>query len=372
MKITPFKIERFYAQYEFTAPYMLSSSDCESLTIAELLTYEPDSAERFQQLWLGYTEAPGHPALREAITPLYTTIHPDQVLVMSGAEEGIFLAMNALLNPGDEVIVHAPHYQSLSAVADSIGCEVREWVAREQEGWALDLAELRALLTPKTRMIVVNCPHNPTGYLMSGETYAGLIQIVREWDVILFSDEVYRGLEHDPATRLPAACDVYENALSLGVLSKTYGLPGLRIGWLATRNLDLYRRIAEMKDYTTICNSAPSEFLATLALRHHETLAARSRTLIHTNLALLDAFFELHAPLFSWQRPQASATGFARVQDSAGAEAFALRVVRECGVLLLPSTMYDYGDHHVRVGYGRRNLPEALTTLTHYLTKGIG
>jgi aspartate/methionine/tyrosine aminotransferase len=369
MRLPPFKIERYYARYEFTAPYMLSSSDCESMTIRELLALEPDAEERFAAHWLGYTEAPGDPALRQAIASLYTNIDPAQVLVFAGAEEGIFATMNALLTSGDHVIVHAPGYQSLHTVASAAGCQVTPWLTGDGDGWELDLDWLQEHIRPRTRMIVINSPHNPTGYALSAEKQQKLVEIAKARGIILFSDEVYRGLEYAPADRLPAAADLYDRALSLGVLSKTYGLPGLRIGWIATRDAELYRRLAEFKDYTTICNSAPSEFLATIAMRHHEALAARNRDICLENLKLLDAFFDRHSALFSWQRPRAGSIGFARVNVPEGAERFAVRVVDGCGCLFLPSTMFDYGDHHVRVGFGRKNLPEALDRLDAFLSR---
>ena len=258
MKIRPFQIERFFARYEFTAPYLLSSSDCEALSIQELLSLEEGAAEQFQHHWLGYTESQGSPALRRAIAALYQSIDEEQVLVHSGAEEAIFTFMNAVLESNDHVIVHFPCYQSLFEVAHAIGCEVTPWETHEENGWELDLDRLRQSIKGNTRAIIVNCPHNPTGYLMSKATQQQIIEIAREHQCIVFSDEVYRGLEQNPDEALPAACDLYEHAVSLGVMSKTFGLPGLRIGWIATHNQHIYESMATFKDYLTICNSAPS------------------------------------------------------------------------------------------------------------------
>ena len=267
MQIAPFELERYFARYEFSTEYLLCSSDCESMTVRELLALEPGAADEFGAQWLGYTESTGGTDLRQAICKLYETVQPEEVLVHTGAEEAIFLFMHAVLQPGDHIVVHWPCYQSLIEVARSIGCEVSRWIAREENGWGLDLEELRALLRPNTKAIVINTPHNPTGYLMSQEHFEAVSAIAREHDAILFSDEVYRESEYDARDRLPAACDLGEHTISLGVTSKTYGLAGLRIGWIATHNRELYDRMAGLKDYTTICNSAPSEFLASVALR---------------------------------------------------------------------------------------------------------
>jgi aspartate/methionine/tyrosine aminotransferase len=366
MKISPFKLERYFAKYEFNVDYLLCCSDCESLAIQDLLALEPDAAERFQQHWLGYTESEGGLSLRQEIGKLYTTIEPEHVLVHTGAEEAIFLFMHATLEAGDHVIVHWPCYQSLGEVARSIGCRVTLWEAREENNWALGLDELRQHLRPNTKAVVINSPHNPTGYLMSHEDFQAVNRIVQDNGLLLFFDEVYRETEYRVADRLPAACDLGEHAVSLGVMSKSYGLAGLRIGWIATHNAQVYAKMATLKDYTTICNSAPSEFLAELALRHRERLVERNLGLIIRNLAVLDGFFGRHADQFVWQRPIAGPIAFPRLIGEA-VEKFCDRLVKTTGVLLLPGTMYDAPGNHFRVGFGRKNLPEAITRLEEFL-----
>ncbi len=366
MNLPPFQLERYFARYEFAVRHLACASDCEAMTIGELLGLEADAAEAFQNCWLGYTEAPGHPALRREIARIYATVDAGRILVHTGAEEAIFLFMQAALHPGDHVIVHWPCYQSLFEVARSLGCDVTFWQSREENGWALDPDELKALIRPETRVVVVNTPHNPTGYLMSAADQGALIEIVRDRGLILFSDEVYRESEYDPALRLPAACDLDERSVSLGVLSKTYGLAGLRIGWIATRNADLYRRMASLKDYTTICNSAPSEFLASLALRHREVLAARSLSTIRANLSLLDGFFARHTDRFAWVRPRAGPIAFPRLKQEDAAD-FCRCLISQAGVLLLPGTVYNHPGNHFRIGFGRRGLPEALAAFEGFI-----
>ncbi len=367
LKLQPFKLERFFARYEFKAPYLLSSSDCESMSVAELLALEPGAAEAFQRHWLCYTESQGDPALRQEIASLYEGIRAEEVLVHAGAEEAIFAFMNAALTPGDHVIVHFPCYQSLTEIARSSACEVTKWETHPEDGWELDIDLLKRSIRSNTRAIVFNCPHNPTGYLMSRDTLNQIVEVAREHGLIVFSDEVYRGLEHDPADRLPAACDLYENAVSLGVLSKTYGLAGLRIGWIATRNKDVFQAAASFKDYLSICNSAPSEFLARVALRHREAIAERNLAIIRDNLALLDSFFARYANLFDWRRPKAGSTAFPSIRHDQNVEDFCVDVVKRSGVLLLPGTCFNYGDRHFRIGYGRKNMPEAVGKLEEYL-----
>jgi len=366
MQLTPFKLERYFARYEFNVKYLLCSSDCESLSVGDLLAFEPEADEGLKRHWLGYTESSGAPSLRQEISRIYTDIQPEQVLVHNGAEEAIFLFMHAVLQPGDHVIVHWPCYQSLFKIAKSIGCEVTFWEARPHNKWALDLDELKRSLRPNTRVVIVNTPHNPTGYLMPETDYQALNQLAQERGIIIFSDEVYRGLEYDPADRLPSACDLNPSAISLGVMSKTYGLAGLRIGWIATHNGPVYSRMAALKDYTTICSSAPSEYLSELALRHRDQIAGRNLQIIHDNLCLLEAFFAAHADRFEWMRPKAGPIAFPRL-IAEDVEQFCHQLVTTSGVLLLPGTMYDHPGNHFRLGFARRNMPQALAQLEQFL-----
>jgi aspartate/methionine/tyrosine aminotransferase len=366
VKLSPFRIERYYARYEFTTRYMLSSSDCESRTIADLLELEPDAHERLLGQWCGYTESPGAPELRDAIAAMYTTAEAADVIVASCAQEGIFLLYHALLGPGDHAIVETPCYESALQLARSTGAEVSAWNRRFDDGWAHDLDELERLTRPSTRVLYINQPHNPTGTLMDHRTFERVVELAREHELVLFSDEVYRELEHDPADRLAAACDLYERAVSLGSISKTYGLPGLRIGWLATRDPALREAIASLKDYTTICSSAPSELLAALALRHRTALMERNRSLVAHNLPLLDNLFARHRSRFDWVRPTAGPIGFPRIEIPGGDLDDFCRSLARAGVLLLPGTVYDE-PRHVRVGFGRADLPEALELLDEQL-----
>ena len=368
MNLPPFKLERYFAKYEFNTKYLLCSSDCEAMSVAELLDLEVGAAQKFQQTWLGYTESQGSPALRVEICKLYETIQPEDILVHTGAQEAIFLFMFAAFKEYDHVIVHSPAYQSLAEVARAAGCDVSPWRGREESGWSLDLDELRHLMRSNTKGIIINTPHNPTGYLMSRADYDALHKFASSNNLLLFSDEVYRESEYDAAARLSAACDLGDYAVSLGVTSKTYGLAGLRVGWIATKNKKIYEKMASLKDYTTICNSAPSEFLAEVAMRNRHKLIERNVGLIQRNLAVIDELFARHADLFVWVRPQAGSMGFPRYLRG-NVETFCDKLVKEAGVLLLPGSVYDDSRNHFRLGLGRKNLPEAVEKLEGYLIK---
>ncbi|MEO8392259.1 MAG: aminotransferase class I/II-fold pyridoxal phosphate-dependent enzyme [Chloroflexota bacterium] len=367
MKLQPFKLERYFAQYEFAVKYLLSSSDCDGLAQGRLISLaDNETRALWDNLTLGYTESLGLPPLREEIAGLYQRLDADQTLVLA-PEEGIFLALNAILEAGDGVICTAPGYQSLYEIAQGLGCTVTRWLPDEGAGWKFDPEFLLSAIQPNTKLLILNFPHNPTGFLPSVADFERMIEIARAHDLIVLSDEMYRLLELDEADRLPAAADAYENAISLFGMSKTFGLAGLRIGWLATQNRDLLRQIANLKDYTTICSSAPSEILALIGLRARQTIVAEHRALIAANLEHLDDFFARRHDLMTWNRPKAGTIGFARLRDGLSAEVFCKMLVEEAGIMLLPSTVYDYGDEHMRIGFGRRNLPDVLAAFDAYL-----
>ena len=371
MKISPFKLEDYFAKYEFTAKYLLCASDCETFSIEELLSFEPESELNLKKLRLGYTESQGNPALRKEISNLYENTKPEDILVFAGAEEGIFICMNILLNKEDHIIVQFPAYQSLFEVANSIGCEITKWVMDEQNNWELDLNYLKDHIKKNTKAIIINNPHNPTGYLMSKEKFNSIIEIAKNHTppLFIFSDEVYRLLEYNKNDRLPNMCDCYNRGISLGVMSKAFGLAGLRIGWIASKNKSLIKKLESFKNYTTICSSAPSEFLSLLALRNKDRIIERNLKIIQNNLQLLVIFFDKNKQLFDWIKPKAGCIAFPRIILNTGAEKFCLDLFKNSGVLLMPSTNFNFEDQHFRIGYGRKTLLEGLNVLEEYLRK---
>jgi aspartate/methionine/tyrosine aminotransferase len=366
MVLRPFGLERYFARHEFSTPYLLCCSDCESFSVRDLLTLEPEARILIESLWLGYTESRGHPELRREIASLYRGIRAENVLVHSGAEEVIFNFMNVALSFGDHVIVHSPYYQSLGEVARGLGAKVTPWEGDFERNWQLDLNFLEYSLTDRTKAVVINFPHNPTGYLPQRTFQTDLAALSEKHGFIVFSDEVYRFLEYNEADRLPAFCELDERSVSVGVMSKSFGLAGLRIGWAATRNRDLYDKLAAFKDYTTICNSAPSEILAGIALRNRDAILKRNLAIIRKNLARLSTFFTQYSNLFKWIQPKAGPIGFPRLL-SGSVDAFCRDMISKKGLLLLPGSLYDEKHNCFRIGFGRRNMPECLDKLIEFI-----
>jgi aspartate/methionine/tyrosine aminotransferase len=361
MPINPFQLERYFAEHEFKVKYVLSSSDCESLSMAELLQMASlDSLELWQGLRLGYTESPGHPLLRAEIARLYDHIVPDGVVV-AAPEEAIFIAMQTLLAPGDHVVVLSPTYQSLHEIARSIGCDVTRWnIELGPDGWRTDLGQLERSITPRTRMVVLNFPNNPTGYVLPPRDLDAVIDLARKHGFYVFSDEMYRLLEWDPAVRLPAVCDVYEKGISLSGLSKSLALPGLRVGWLATQESAWVERFLAFKDYTTICNSAPGEILAIIGLQAKERILQRNLDIIRGNLAIAERLFGEHHDRFAWLGPTAGSVAFPKWLGEGPVEQFCQDALDTQGVMIVPGGLFGFPGNHFRVGLGRKNFSDVL------------
>jgi aspartate/methionine/tyrosine aminotransferase len=370
VRFRDFRLERYFAEWEFSAKILLGSSDPESMRLGDLLELaDADGRGRWDELWLGYTESAGLPALREAIAGGFGSCTAEDVLVFSAPEEAIFHVAAAALEPGDHMVGITPSYQSSYEIPRSAGAEVTLVPLREDRGWALDIDELAAAVTARTRLIYVNFPHNPTGALLSAAAQQRVIEIADACGAYLFSDEVYRGLEFDVADRLPAAADVSPRAVSLGGLSKAYGLPGVRLGWTVCRDAALNRRLQAAKDFTTICAAAPSEVLALIAVRAADRLIGRSLAGIARNLALVDEFMAQRPGALRWVRPRGGSVGFAELLADMPVARFCERLVTEQGVLLVPGTMFEAGTNHFRIGLGRASLPAGLVALGDFVDR---
>lgn len=369
MKLKPFELERYFAKYEFSVKYLLSPSDNEGLSQNELLKMADSKTKKlWDGLKLGYTESQGHPLLRDEIAKLYKGVSKDEILVVA-PEEGIFITLNTILNKGDHVVCTFPGYQSLYEVAEGLGCEVTRWRPDENKSWRFDPEFLEKSINKKTKLIIVNFPHNPTGYLPPRKDFEKIVEIAEKHKLYLFSDEMYRFLEYDPKDRLPSACEIYDKAVVLFGMSKTFGMAGVRIGWVITKDKELYQRMAAFKDYTTICPSAPSEILSLIALKNKDKIVKKHLKRIESNLSFLEGFFDRYKDLFSWVKPKAGTICFPRLNMNQDSFEFCETLVKKTGIMLLPSTVYDYDNKHFRTGFGRDNFPEALSKFENYIAK---
>src|SRR5471030_868040 len=367
-----FRLISYLSKLEHAVRFPLSSSYPESISIDTLFSLAGEQHRQpVMQALLDYPPLRGTPELLAAIGDTFERISSEHIISFAGADEAIYASFHALLNEGDHAIVITPNYQSLESVAMS-RCAVTGVALDADQGWALDVAEIRAALRPNTKALVINFPHNPTGALISRQQLDELVQLCREHGIWLFSDEVYRLTEFDIADRLPQVADIYERGISLNVTSKAYGLPGLRIGWVACQDKEWLLKLERMKQYLSICNALPAEILTTLALNARAPILERVMQRSRRNLQCLTDFLARFPQTFELTLPKAGVLAFVHYKGAQGAEAFATQLVEETGVMVIPSVTYaseltPVSEDFLRIGFGRANLEEALDVFGRWL-----
>ena len=371
-----FRLETHFSKWEFKARFHMTASDAESLSLRDLLAMaSPEDREAFEGMWLGYTETFGAPDLREEIARTYARQSASDILCFAGASEGIFAANQVILEPDSHAIVVTPNYQSHETLPVAI-CEATGVPLDANDNWSLDIDRVAAAIRPNTRLVTINFPHNPTGTILPLDRYHALVELCRKHGIYILHDEIFNGLGETGTKHLPFIADIYERGLSLNVMSKSFGLPGLRIGWIACQDAEIIAKMERLKHYLSICNSGPSERLTMIALRNKERILARNCAIVDENLTKWDAFFAQYPDLFDWRRPDGSCMAFPRYKGAEGVEAFCASLVEESGVLFLPSTIYfsDLGDtptDRFRLGFGRTNLDEGLAALAAHLQRNV-
>jgi aspartate/methionine/tyrosine aminotransferase len=366
-----FQLKGFFNQpAAATARANLSPSFAEPLGTEDLLALEPGAAERLVRLPLGYTAAFGGLELRSAIAARYATVGPDEVVASCGGDDALPSLFMALLEPGDHLIVQSPVYQPLTSIATWCGAEVTLWAADEAAGWAPPLDALAGLLRPTTRMIVTNFPHSPTGFMPDRAYLDALLALADDAGVLLVGDEIYRGLPLDGREEAPSLADLSARAVVLNSVSKAYGLPGLRVGWLATHDAAIREAVRAFRMHANTFIGAPNEFLATLAVRQTDTILARNVALAQRNLALLDDAIVRYADRLAWVRPTSGVIGFPRWRGVETTTVLSARLLRDHGLLVAPSTYFAGGEHHLRLGFGTAGFAQGLALLEAALLAG--
>jgi aspartate/methionine/tyrosine aminotransferase len=352
MKIDLFKMERMQSVWENVVDYNLSESGVHPMTLAELLT--PAQLEELTRVELGYTQTNGTVPLRERIAALYPGAGLEQILTTAGSSEANFLLMWSLIEPGDEVLFELPNYMQMGGLTRAFGANVKTFTLKEELDWQPDLDELARLVTPKTKLIVLTNPNNPTGSVLSPEVMKAIVGLAERSGAWILADEVYRGAELSGVTT-PSFWGLAERVLVVNGLSKAYGLPGLRIGWIVGPE-DVVKRTWPYHDYTTISPSALSDRLAAFALEPaaRERILARTRGILNANFPVLETWLRAHGGLFSYRSPKAGAICFARYGLKVNSTELVERLIREQSVLAVPGDHFEL-DGYLRFGYG----PEA-------------
>lgn len=367
-----FRLETHFSKWEFKARYHMTASDAQSMSMQDLLSMATaEERDAFETMWLGYTETFGAPDLRDAIAAIFNNQKASDILCFAGASEGIFAANNVILDKDSHAIVVTPNYQSHETLPVAI-CEATGVPLIPEDNWSLDIDRIAAAIQPNTKLVTINFPHNPTGTILPLDRYEALIELCRKHGIYILHDEIFNGLGKTGTQHLPFIADVYERGLSLNVMSKSYGLPGLRIGWIACQDAEIISKMERMKHYLSICNSGPSEQLTMIALRNNQKILARNCAIVDENLPKWDAFFARHPDLFDWKHPDGSCMAFPRYKGKEGVDMFCENLVEESGVLFLPSTIYssDLGEtptDRFRMGFGRAGLDEGIAALDAHI-----
>ncbi len=356
------------------AQHPLSESDVESLSLHELLALADDEMlDTWETAVLGASDAAGAQLLRREIKRQYLRLVEDNIVVTSGAEESVYLAMRVLLKPGDHIVAVWPGYQPHDAIAREIGVEVTHLPVRpmghrwkHSKHWMIDINELRAAIRHNTKLLITNFPHNPTGAQPTHEEFQEIAAVVAESGIRWVSDEASRELAYVFAERLPAAADISKHALSIGAMSESYAMAGARIGWVAGQDIDVVRAMLDYKAAITVRPNTPGELLSIIALRAKDRILARNLGIITSNLALASLFFKQHESVFDWTPPSAGSVGFPRLKKH-DADALAHALARDRGLQILPASLFGYPYSHFRLGLGRKNFPELLGQLGSYV-----
>jgi aspartate/methionine/tyrosine aminotransferase len=353
MNLTQFGCEDWLNVWEKSAKFDIAQSTISSLTLAEILAFEPDGGagfwEKIKQETLSYGWIEGSPEFKTEVAKLYKNIKTDNILSTNGATGANFMAILGLISPGDHVIAEYPTYQQLYDWPATLGAELDYWQVHEKDNWYPHLEELRALIRPNTKLICINNAAQPTGAILSTDFLKEVVKIAREVGAYILSDEVYLPL--NPEADYSPIADLYEKGISTNSMSKTYSVPGIRVGWLASPDDALVNEIRKIRDYTMICTGVFDDAVAALVLKHKDKVIARARNIISNNLEILKDWVE-NEPLVSMIYPDMVSVSFVKFEalDPARTEAFAEQLLKEKGVLIIPGNRFDLPGH-ARIGY---------------------
>ena len=352
MKLEPFSLERWFGKYESAVRYNIAESCIKPFTVSELEEVCRCDLLRTEEIDnLGYTDSRGAHELRDAVAKLYPGRTTDNVLITTGAIEANYLVFMALLQPGDVVITEFPAYQQLYEVPRALGSEIKFWNLRSENNYRPDISELDTMMaTSAVKMIVINHPHNPTGASLDAGSMAAICEIAEQFDAVLVSDEVYRGLTLVDGITTPSAQLFSDKAITVGSMSKAFGLSGLRVGWIVGPE-DIIEKCWTIRDYTSICPPGPSQVMALSALKNMGTVMGRNTSLARKNFSILNQWISSNSDIVSWIPPCEGVVAFVKYNVDAGS----LQVERELAefdsVLVIPGACFEVEDYF-RIGFG--------------------
>jgi len=368
MKIDPFLVERFMNTYENEVELNLAETCVDPFTLGEFLSLmkREDFFQELKETQLTYGFIEGSPDLRQGLANLYDRMNSENILVAGGAIGANFLVFYSLVEPGDTVISLFPAYQQLYSVAKSLGANVKLLFLRQENQWLPNAVELTELTDYKTKLIVINNPHNPTGSLIDAQLLKKICAISEEAGAYLLCDEAYRGLYIRPNDFVPSAVDLSERAMVTGSFSKTFSLTGLRLGWIVASS-QIIEKCMLHRDYTTISNGVIDDSLAALAMKHIDRIYKRNLKIIRTNHRILSSWIK-DEPLIDWIPPRAGSVAFLRHNLKISSEDLCLRLIQDKGTFLVPGSCFEM-EGFLRIGYGCKTkiLQEGLSRFKDFL-----
>ncbi len=368
MQFKPFKMAAYSQQANCSTAINLHSSNPEPFSWSELAALtQLDLGQIITQSSFNYESTQGNVALREQLAQqLYPSTSAANLVLTSGAQEGIFLVINSLIQAGDEVVTFSPCFEPLVSVAQAAGAQVSSIPLNPQDNWSIPWATLEASITAKTKLLIINFPHNPTGCSIQATELTRLIACCEKHGVWLFSDEVFRGLEHDKQDTLAAVVEQYKRGISMGVMSKSMALPGIRVGWLVCRDQNLLQQWLTIKSHLSICQSSTDAQLTTALIPFTHAILQRNTNIINTNKTLLNHMLDGH-PNFKFSLPTGSATAFIELKYQTG-EAFYLQTLQEKQLFVMPNPAFMTAVNGFRLTLGKRQAEQHYQTIFRFDT----
>lgn len=372
MKIDNFKIEDWFNEYERLSKYDMADTCVESLSLNQLLDMVGHREEHLQFILdkkLNYGDIQGSLRLKQAISSMYKSLThkftPDNITVTHGAIGANQLVMLSMIERGDEVVSIIPTYQQHYSIPKSIGAEVKLLYLREENEWLPDIEELRALVTPRTKLICMNNPNNPTGAVIPQKLLLQIVEIARKNDAYILCDEVYRGLEHNGNISTSIA-DIYEKGISTGSMSKVFSLAGLRLGWIVAPN-DIMEKVIIQREYNTISVSAVDDYFAALAIENKDKIIRRNLDIILRGKRILSDWI-CDNPHISWVEPKGGTTALIKYDRQMSSVDLCKKLLDDTGVLFLPGSTLEM-EGYLRVGYCSdiKKLQEGLDIFSQWL-----
>ena len=370
MYIKPFKVEEWMNAYEDGAKYNIAETCVDSVSLNELLEIAGQSPEEFWQSFgnrrLTYGFIEGAPEFKQGICKLYKTLKPEEIVTTHGAAGANHHVFYSLVEPGDEVVSIMPTYQQLYSIPESYGANLKLVHLKNENGYLPDLEELRGLVTPKTKLICINNPNNPTGALMSKELLMEIVEIARGVGAYILCDEVYRHLTQEDVW-CESIVDLYEKGISVSSMSKVFSLAGLRLGWIATHDMDLIKNFLSHRDYNLVSCGMFDEAVAGIALANSEKILERNCKIVRDNLAILDEWVEKE-PHVHYTKPQAGTTALVYYDLDIPSYEFCKEMYDKTGAFVTPGDCFEQ-PHSMRIGYAceTKELEEGLKAVSKFL-----